>query len=131
MCNNFSYLKDRFPLPRINQLVDAIVRHGLLSFVDVYSRYNQIRIHEADQQKTTLITDQSLYCYMVIPFGLNNARAIYQRLVNIMFVQKKLGHTIELYGDEMLTKSLKPENHVKDLKKSLMSYEVQNKIESN
>lgn len=50
---------------------------------------------------------------------------------SILCLFKKLGHTIELYGDEMLTKSLKPENHVKDLKKSLMSYEVQNKIESN
>lgn len=88
MCNNFTYLKDKFPLPRINQLVDAIGRHGLLSFVDVYSGYNQIRIHETDQQRSTLITDRSLYCYRVIPFGLNNARVIYQRLVNTMFVQK-------------------------------------------
>ncbi|RYE03027.1 MAG: hypothetical protein EOP33_09865, partial [Rickettsiaceae bacterium] len=77
--------KDCFPLPRIEQLVDATAGHELLSFMDAYSGYNQIRMHEPDQIKTTFVTDRGLYCYKVMPFGLKNAGATYQRLVNRIF----------------------------------------------
>ena len=77
--------KDSYPLPRINQLVDSIASHQLLSFMDVFSSYNQIKMDEADQEKTSFITSQGLFCYKVMPFGLKNARATYQRLVNHMF----------------------------------------------
>ena len=60
MCINFTglnkaYLKDSFPLPRIDQLVDSIVGHKLLMFIDVFSGYNQIKMVEEDQEKTTFI----------------------------------------------------------------------------
>ena len=120
MCVDFTDLnkvcpKDSFPLPRIDQLVDATAGHGLLSFMDAYSGYNQIRMHEPDQEKTAFITDRGLYCYKVMPFGLKNAGATYQRLVNSMFVQQ-IGHTMEVYVDDMITKSLNPEDHIKDLR---------------
>ena len=81
MCVDFTNLnnacpKDSFPLPRIDQLVDLIVGHKLLTFMDAFSGYNQIQMVEEDQEKT------GLYCYRVMPFGLNNAGATYQRLVN-------------------------------------------------
>ncbi|KAL5551303.1 hypothetical protein UlMin_001479 [Ulmus minor] len=72
VCVNFTDLnracpKDSFPLPRIDQLVDATAGHELLSFMDAYSGYNQIRMHEEDQEHTAFLTNQGLYCYKVMP----------------------------------------------------------------
>ena len=77
--------KDSFPMPRIDQLVDAEVGHELLSFMDTYSGYNQISMYELDEEHNSFITDQGLYCYKAMPFGLKNVGATYQRLVNTMF----------------------------------------------
>ena len=77
--------KDSYPLPRIDQLVDSTSGHRLLSFMDAFFGYNLIRMDEADQEKTSFITSQGLFCYKVMPFDLKNARATYQRLVNHMF----------------------------------------------
>ena len=90
MCANFTDLnkacpKDSYPLPHIDVLVDSISRHQLLSFMDAFSTYNQIKLDEADQGKTSFITSQGLFCYKVMPFSLKNARATYQRLMNKMF----------------------------------------------
>ncbi|KAK0591390.1 hypothetical protein LWI29_000931 [Acer saccharum] len=85
---NKACLKDSFPLPRIDQLVDAIAGHELLSFMDAYSGYNQIRMNKADEEKTSFTTDQGLYCYKVMPFRLKNAGATYQRLVNRIFARQ-------------------------------------------
>ena len=49
--------KDSYPLPRINTLVDSIARHRLLSFMDAFSGYNQIKMEEADQEKTSFVTN--------------------------------------------------------------------------
>ena len=77
--------KDSFPLPQIDLIVDATAGHELLSFMDAFSDYNQISMDPVDQEKTSFITGQGTYCYRVMPFGLKNARATYQRLVNRMF----------------------------------------------
>ena len=65
----------------------------------------------SDQEKTSFVTGQGTYCYQVMPFGLKNARATYQRLVNKMF-QKQIGTSMEVYIDDMLVKSVKVEFHV-------------------
>ena len=70
---NQAYPKDSFPLPKIDQLVDSIVRHKLLTFMDVFSGYNQIQMAKEDQEKTAFVTSQGLYCYKVMSFGLKNA----------------------------------------------------------
>ena len=100
MCVNFTDLnkacpKDCFPLPRIDQLVDSTAGHKLLTFMDAFSGYNQIKMAEEDQEKTTFITSQGLYCYNVMPFGLKNADATYQRLVNKMF-SNQIGRNMEV-----------------------------------
>ena len=82
---NRAYPKDSFPLPRIDLIVDATVGHELLSFMDAFSGYNQISMDPNDQEKTSFVTGQGTYCYRVMPFGLKNAGATYQRLVNRMF----------------------------------------------
>lgn len=90
MCIDFTNLNkacpnDYFPLPRIDQLVDATVGCELLNFMDVYLEYNKIQMHTLDQEKTSFTMDQGLYCYKVMSFGLKNARTMYQRMVNKMF----------------------------------------------
>ena len=82
---NKVYPEDSFSLPRIDQLVDATIGHQLLSFMDAFSNFNQIRMAFENEEKIIFITKKSLYCYKVIPFGLKNVRAIYQRLVNKVF----------------------------------------------
>ena len=122
MCVDFTDLnkacpKDSFPFPRIDQLVDSTVGHKLLTFMDTFSRYNQIKISEEDQEKTALITSQGLYCYNVMPFGLKNAGATYQRLVNKMF-SNQIGRNMEVYMDDMLVKSKEELTHLDDLKET-------------
>ena len=82
---NKTYPKDSYPLPCIDQLVDSTARHKLLSFMDTFSGYNQIRMDNANQEKTSFVTSQGLFCYKVMPFGLKNGGATYQRPVNHMF----------------------------------------------
>ena len=90
MCVDFTDLnkacpKDSYSLPCIDQLVDSATSHQLLSSMDAFSGYNQIKMDEVDQEKTSFITNQRLFCYKVMPFSLKNAGATYQRLVNHMF----------------------------------------------
>ncbi|KAI5348612.1 hypothetical protein L3X38_001499 [Prunus dulcis] len=111
---NRAYPKDSFPLPRIDQLVDATAGHALLSFMDAYSGYNQIFMHPEDQAHTSFITDRDLYCYKVMPFGLKNVGATYQRLVNHLFALL-IGNTMEVYVDDMLVKSRTADKHIPNL----------------
>ena len=111
---NRAYPKDSFPLPRIDLIVDVTASHELLSFMDAFSGYNQINMDPSDQEKTSFVTGQGTYCYQVMPFGLKNAGATYQRLVNKMF-QKQIGAFMEVYIDDMLVKSVKVEPHITHL----------------
>ncbi|CAL8994056.1 unnamed protein product [Prunus brigantina] len=119
MCQDYTNLnkacpKDSFPLPRIDQLVDATAGHELLSFMDAYSGYNQIFMHPTDREHTAFITDRGLYCYNVMPFGLKNAGATYQRLVNRIFAEL-IGTSMEVYVDDMLVKSRTANDHLRNL----------------
>ena len=82
--------------------------------MDAFSDYNQISMDPNDQEKTSFVTRQGTYCYRVMPFGLKNAEATYQRLVNRMF-QKQIGASMEVYIDDMLVKSVKAELHITHL----------------
>ena len=107
--------KDSFPLPRIDQLVDATAGHELLSFMDAYSGYNQISMCPEDEDKTAFTIDCGLYYYKFMLFGLKNARATYQRLVNKVLANL-IGKTMEVYINNMLVNSLQKEDHVTDLR---------------
>ena len=90
MCIDYTDLnkacpKDSYPLPSIDQLVDATSGFQIMSFMDSFSRYNQIRMAMEDEEKTAFMIDQRTYYYKVMPFGLKNAGAIYQRMVNKVF----------------------------------------------
>ena len=81
---NDACLKDTFP-PRLDQIVDAMAGHQLLSFLDLYFGYNQILMHPPDLADTTFITPTRMYCYNVMPFGLKNVGATYQGMMSRIF----------------------------------------------
>ena len=109
--------KDSYPLPRIDTLVDSTARHQLLSFMDAFSSYNQIKMDESDQEKTSFVTSQGLFYYKVMPSGLKNAGATYQRLMNKMFAHQ-IGRNVQVYVDDMLVKSLREDDHLDDLRET-------------
>ena len=122
MCVDFTDLnkacpKDSYSLPRIDELVDSTAGHRLLSFMDAFSRYNQIRMDEANQEKTSFVTSQGLFCYKVMSFGLKNVGATYQRLVNHM-LRPQIGRNVEVYVDDMLVKSQDEREHLNDLQET-------------
>ena len=131
MCVDFTDLnracsKDSYPLPWIDTLVDSIARHELLSFMDVFSGYNQIKMKEEGQEKTSFVTSHRLFCYKVMSFGLKNAGATYQRLMNKMFTHQ-LGRNVQVYIDDMLVKSIRENDHLNDLQETfntLRSYNM-------
>ena len=131
MCIDFTDLnkacpKDSYPLLRIDTLVDSTARNQLLSFMEAFSGYNQIKMEEADQEKTSFVTSQALFYYKVMPFGLKNAGATYQRLMNKMFA-RQIRRNVQVYVDDMLVKSLREDDHLEDLRETfdtLRSYNM-------
>ncbi|CAL9028599.1 unnamed protein product, partial [Prunus brigantina] len=97
-----------------NVLIDSTSGNQLLSFMDAYSGYNQIMMHEDDRAKTSFIIERGTYCYKVMPFGLKNAGATYQRLVNKIF-KEQIGKTMDVYVDDMLVKAPERVDHIKNL----------------
>ncbi|KAM1328947.1 hypothetical protein ACFX2F_013160 [Malus domestica] len=119
MCVDYTDLNkgcpnDSFRLPLIDRLIDFTVGCELLSFMDAYSGYNQILMNPPDQEHTAFTTDRGLYFYKVMPFGLKNAGATYQRLVNSMFAEH-IGKSMEVYVDDMLVKSKHVDQHITNL----------------
>nr|KYP34074.1 Transposon Ty3-G Gag-Pol polyprotein [Cajanus cajan] len=122
MCTDFTNLnkacpKDSYPLPNIDCLVNNASGYELLSFMDAYSGYNQVRMHPADEDNTAFIADQATYCYKVMPFGLKNAGATYQRLIDKVLANQ-LGRNVEAYVDDMVVKSPSVSRHFSDLQES-------------
>jgi hypothetical protein len=105
-------LKDYFPLPRIDQIIDSTTGCERLSFLDAYSGYNQIRLKVEDEDKTTFITSHGVYCYMTMPFGLKNVGATYQRCMQAC-LKEQIGRNIEVYIDDIVIKSTKADSLLK------------------
>jgi len=101
-------------LPSIDALVDSASGFKLLSFLDAFSGYNQIKMHPMDEEKTAFMMERSCYCYKVMPFGLKNAGATYQRLMD-KALAPKLGRNVQAYVDDMVVTSLEKNKHVADL----------------
>ncbi|RVW84878.1 Retrovirus-related Pol polyprotein from transposon opus [Vitis vinifera] len=103
--------KDDFPLPHIDMLVDSTAGHSMLSFMDGFSRYNQILMAPEDMEKTSFITEWGTYCYRVMPFGLKNVGATYQRAATALF-HDMMHRDVEVYVDDMIVKSRGRSDHL-------------------
>ncbi|KAL0445906.1 UNVERIFIED_CONTAM: Retrovirus-related Pol polyprotein from transposon gypsy [Sesamum latifolium] len=120
MCIDFTDLscpKDPYPLPRIDLLVDSTAGCELFSMMDAYQGYYQIFMAEEDRDNTSFITDNGIYYYNVMPFGLKNAGTTYQRLVNKIF-KDQIGVSMEVYVDDTLVKNRREDNHLVHLKQA-------------
>jgi hypothetical protein len=119
VCTDFRDLnnacpKDNFPTPFIDQIIDNCADHEALSFMDGFSGYNQIQIHPIDQYKTTFTTSWGTFAYRVMPFGLKNAGATFQRAMTYIF--HDLAKIILVYLDDLTTRSKKRTQHLDDLR---------------
>ena len=112
---NWACPKDPFPMPKIDQLVDATYGHPRMSFLDAFQGYHQIALALEDREKTAFISPSANYHYEVMPFGLKNAGATYQRMMTRMF-REKVGCTVEVYIDNMVVKSRKESQQTEDLR---------------
>ncbi|XP_068476980.1 uncharacterized protein [Phaseolus vulgaris] len=119
MCVDFTNLnkarpKDSYPLPSIDALVDSASGCKMLSFLDAFSGYNQIKVHPRDECKTTFMTETCCYYYKVMPFGLKNVGATYQRLMDKVLAPM-LGRNVQAYIDDMVVTSQERVRHTADL----------------
>ncbi|KAL0405924.1 UNVERIFIED_CONTAM: hypothetical protein Slati_3906300 [Sesamum latifolium] len=85
--------------------------------MDASQGYHQIMLAPEDRKKVSFITSEGTFCYVAMPFGLKNASATYQRLVDKIF-HPQIGKNVEVYVDDMLVKGRKVEEHVKDLEET-------------
>jgi len=90
-------------MSRIDQLVDATVDHPRMSFLDAFQGYHQIPLALDDREKTAFITPIGNYHYKVMPFGLKNAGATYQRMMTRMS-ESQLGKNIKVYINDMVAR---------------------------
>uniref|UniRef100_A0A2N9GBH6 RNase H type-1 domain-containing protein n=1 Tax=Fagus sylvatica TaxID=28930 RepID=A0A2N9GBH6_FAGSY len=90
--------------------------NAVFSFMDGFSGYNQIKMAEEDKSKTAFVTHWGTFVYDVMPFGLKNAGATYQRAMVTLF-HDMIHHEIEVYVDDMIAKSRTAQDHLTDLRK--------------
>jgi hypothetical protein len=95
--------KENFPTPFIDQIINDCASHETLSFMDGFSSYNEIQIHPTDQYKTAFTTPWGTFAYRVMPFGLKNAGATFQRAMKYVF--HDLACIILAYLDDLTTRS--------------------------
>ncbi|GKU88551.1 hypothetical protein SLEP1_g2801 [Rubroshorea leprosula] len=119
MCIDFTNLndacpKDPHPLPNVEKLVERAAGHEWMSFLDASFGYHQVQLLLDDQEKTAFYAGDAIYCYVMMPFGLKNAGATYQKLVQIIF-KLQIGRNIEVYVDDMIVTSVRAKDHIDDL----------------
>ena len=101
---NRASLKDNFSLPHIDTLVDNTAKNYRFSFMDDFFGYNQNQMAPEDREKIAFVTMWGTFCYKVIPFGLKNAGATYQRAMVTLF-HDMMHKKIEVYVDDLIVKS--------------------------
>ncbi|GKU88934.1 hypothetical protein SLEP1_g3141 [Rubroshorea leprosula] len=119
MCIDYTNLnqacpKDCYPMSSIDKLVEAASGNERLSLLDAYSGYHQVPMAPEDEEKTSFYAGDEIYCYVMMPFGLKNTNATYQKMVTIVF-RAQIGKNLEVYVDDIVVKSLKAEDHLADL----------------
>ncbi|GKU90196.1 hypothetical protein SLEP1_g4224 [Rubroshorea leprosula] len=100
--------------PVLVKKANAALGNERLSLLDAYSGYHQVPMAPEDEEKTSFYAGDEIYCYVMMPFGLKNACATYQKMVTIVF-RVQIGRNQEVYVDDIVVKSLKAEDHLADL----------------
>ncbi|CAL2246874.1 unnamed protein product [Prunus armeniaca] len=113
--------KNEYPMPMADMLVDGATYNQMLSFMDGNAGFNQIMVAEKDIHKTSFMCPGhiSAFEYTVMPFGLRNAGATYQRAMNYVFYDM-IGQSLEVYIDDIVVKSQEEGNHMSNLRRTFL-----------
>ncbi|XP_035838809.1 uncharacterized protein LOC118486452 [Helianthus annuus] len=125
MCVDYTDLnkacpKDCYSLPEIDKKIDSLAPYRRKCFLDCYKGYHQVQMKLEDEDKTAFWTDLRIFCYTKMPFGLKNAGATYQRLMDKIFAED-IGKHIEVYIDDLVIKSPEEDQILKDIEKTFNS----------
>jgi hypothetical protein len=113
--NKFS-LKDNYPLPKMDHILQRVVGSSRISLLDCFSGYNQVLVHLDDQDKTAFTTPWDTFMYVKIPFGLMNVGSTFQRAMDITFVEES-GKFIVIYLDDVTVFSQSNDEHLRNLRR--------------
>jgi ribonuclease HI len=108
---NKSSLKDNYPLPKMDHVLEKVVGANRMSMIDGFSGYNQIAVNEKDKEKTAFTTPWGTFMYEKMPFGLMNAGATFQRAMDIAFVGER-DRFVVIYLDDLTVFSKSDEDHL-------------------
>jgi hypothetical protein len=119
MCVDFIDLnkackKDDFPLERVDKIVDDAANSEMLSLLDMFSGYHQLRVRREDEEKTSFITTFGTFCFVRMLEGLKNAGCTFSRMITIV-LHPQLRRNILAYGDDIVVKSVQRRDHISDL----------------
>jgi hypothetical protein len=123
MCIDYTNLnkacpKDPYPFPRIDQIVDSTSGCELLSFIDAYSGFHQIKISKADRKHTASVTVDGLYCYVVMPHRLLNALLTFSHAMNIT-LGDLIRQIVEVYVDDIIVKTREANSLLENLAREM------------
>jgi hypothetical protein len=110
MCVDFTNLnkackKDDFPIERVDKIVDDPANSEMLSLLDMFSGYHQIRVQREDVEKTSFITPFGTFCFVKMPEGLKNVGCTFSRMIAIV-LHPQLRRNILAYVDDIVVKSI-------------------------
>jgi hypothetical protein len=119
MCVDFTDLnkackKDNFPLERVDKIIDDAANSEMLSLLDMFSGYHQIRVRKEDEEKASFITPFGTFCFVRMPEGLKNAGCTFSRMIAIV-LHPQLRRNILAYVDDIVVKSVQRKEHISDL----------------
>jgi hypothetical protein len=130
MCVDFRDLnkackKDDFPLERVDKIVDDAANSEMLSLLDMFSGYHQIRVRREDEEKTSFITPFGTFCFIRMPEGLKNVGCTFSKMIAIV-LHPQLRRNILAYVDDIVVKSIQRRDHIGDLAETFANLRAAN-----